>query len=103
MVVSVLESVMLICFGISWPFSLAKDIRAKTAKGKSTVFLIAILVGYLAGIAGKICGHYLYDTKITYVLALYIINVCVVTADLVVTVINKKRDALETRGGAVNV
>ncbi len=93
MVVSVLESIMLICFGISWPVAVVKDIRSKTAKGKSIVFLIAILVGYISGIAGKICAYYINGVAITYVLALYIINLVVVSADLVITILNMRRDA----------
>ena len=31
----VLESVMLICFGLSWPISVVKNIKAHTAKNMS--------------------------------------------------------------------
>ena len=30
-----LEIIMLICFGASWPISVAKSYKARTAKGKS--------------------------------------------------------------------
>ena len=47
----ILEIIMILCFGASWPFNVAKSYRARTAKGKSLLFLILIEVGYVAGIA----------------------------------------------------
>ena len=46
MVAKVLEAIMIILFGISWPLNLAKSIRSKTTKGKSLLFLILIDIGY---------------------------------------------------------
>ena len=83
---SVFELGMLICFGISWPINVMKSYRMKTAKGKSLPFLIAIVVGYLLGITHKL----LYSRDI--VLAMYIINLCMVSADLVLYFINRRYD-----------
>ena len=83
---SVFELGMLICFGISWPINVLKSYRMKTAKGKSLPFLIAIVVGYLLGITHKL----LYSRDI--VLAMYIINLCMVSADLVLYFINRRYD-----------
>lgn len=82
---SIFESIMLICFGISWPISVYKSITSKSTKGKSCVFIIAILIGYISGITGKIVGG-----NINYVLALYILNFCVVSTDLVLYFRNRK-------------
>ena len=49
-----LETIMLLCFGFSWPVSLLKNLRAKSAKSTSVAFMCLILVGYLAGIAAKL-------------------------------------------------
>ena len=49
----ILEVLMLVLFGLSWPFNIAKSWKAKTAKGKSLLFEVCILVGYICGIAGK--------------------------------------------------
>lgn len=49
----ILEMVMIVCFGISWPLSVYKSYKARTAEGKSFVFLFAIWFGYVAGICGK--------------------------------------------------
>ncbi|MBP3648026.1 MAG: hypothetical protein J6K55_16600 [Clostridia bacterium] len=83
---SFFELGMLICFGISWPISVLKSYRMKTTKGKSLPFLIAIVVGYVMGITHKL----LYSRDI--VLIVYIINLCMVSADLVLYFINRRYD-----------
>jgi len=86
-VTQILECVMLICFGISWPISVYKSITSKSTKGKSVFFLVAILVGYLAGIAGKILSG-----TINYVLTLYVLNFLIVSTDFIVYFINRKNE-----------
>ena len=49
----ILEIIMVLCFGASWPMNIMRSYRARTAKGKSLAFLIFISVGYVAGIASK--------------------------------------------------
>jgi hypothetical protein len=70
--VGIFESLMLICFGISWPISVWKSYTSRSTKGKSVIFTSAIILGYIAGICGKIAGD-----NINYVLALYILNLLV--------------------------
>ena len=86
----VFEIIMLACFGLSWPISVYKSLTSHSTKGKSVVFIIAIIIGYLSGIIGKILSH-----QITYVLVLYIINLLMVSIDLVLFFINRKREALQ--------
>ena len=83
----IFETVMLICFGMSWPISVYKSIRSKSTKGKSVVFIIAIIIGYISGIIGKIV-----NAQITYVLVLYCINLIVVSIDLGLYFYNSKRE-----------
>ena len=83
---SVFELGMLICFGVSWPISVVKSYRMKTAKGKSLPFLLAIVIGYVSGIIHKL----LYSRDI--VLVMYIINLCMVSTDLVLYFINRRYD-----------
>ena len=64
-----LESTMLVCFGLSWPMNLAKNIKAKSAKTMSLQFILLIIAGYIAGISAKIYNH-----KFNYVLAVYLLN-----------------------------
>lgn len=85
------ESLMLICFGISWPISVYKSIKSKSTKGKSVVFLFAILIGYIAGISGKIIG--MCETgEFAYAIIFYIINFIVVSTDTVIYFINRKNE-----------
>jgi len=83
----ILESMMLICFGLSWPMSLYKNIKARSAKTMSLNFILLIIAGYVAGIAAKICMH-----RINYVLVVYIINLIIVSANLIVYFINRNYD-----------
>lgn len=82
-----LEAAMLICFGLSWPLSLMKNIKAKSAKNMSLQFTLLIITGYIAGISAKIIGH-----KINYVLVIYLLNLVIVSANVVVYYINKGYD-----------
>ena len=82
-----LEAIMLVCFGLSWPMNLIKNIKAKTAKTMSLKFILLIIFGYVAGITAKIINH-----QINYVLIVYLLNIAVVSLNLVVYFINRRRD-----------
>lgn len=78
---------MLVCFGISWPFNIAKSLRSRTAKGKSVAFELLIIAGYLCGMVGKlILGN------LSYVVFFYIADILMVAADLVLTLRNRRLD-----------
>lgn len=83
----IFELIMLACFGLSWPISVYKSIRSRSTKGKSLVFIIAIIIGYISGIIGKIVGN-----QITYVLVLYCFNLAVVSLDLALYFFNRSRE-----------
>nr|MBQ4319008.1 hypothetical protein [Clostridia bacterium] len=74
----IFESIMLVCFGLSWPISVHKSLTSRSTKGKSAVFMTAIIIGYISGIVGK-----LVNGDVSYVLALYCLNLAVVTFDLI--------------------
>lgn len=80
------ELVMLICFGLSWPISVYKSFRSRSTAGKSVVFILAIIVGYIAGIAGKVVSG-----QINYVLVLYCVNLFMVSLDLALYIWNTSR------------
>lgn len=82
-----LEALMLLCFGLSWPVSLIKNIRSGTAKGMSLMFTVLIIIGYIAGISAKI-----YTGNINYVLLVYIWNIVLVVGNLVVYFVNRNKD-----------
>ena len=92
MVAKVLEAIMIILFGISWPFNLAKSIRSKTTKGKSLLFLILIDVGYIAGLTSKFFSKTFEWATDWWIFVVYAINFAVVSADLFVYFINRSRE-----------
>lgn len=53
-IVQICEIGMLIAFGFSWPFNILKSWRSRTARGKSVIFEIIVIAGYLIGLLGKI-------------------------------------------------
>lgn len=83
---------MLVCFGLSWPISVWKNIKAKSAENMSLRFTLLIILGYIAGIAAKIMEH-----RMNYVLAIYILNLAVVSVNIAVYFINKRYDALKAK------
>lgn len=76
---SVLETVMLVCFGFSWPLNVMKAYKAKTAKGTSLPFILLIVTGYIAGITAKVITD-----QINYVLIAYIVNLAIVSLNIVI-------------------
>lgn len=88
------EAGMVICFGISWPISVLKSWRARTAKGKSVVFVLLILLGYILAMIGKILTH-----NINYVFVFYVINCMMVCVDLLLYVRNCRLDRAADSAG----
>ena len=88
---SILETVMLVCFGFSWPLNVIKAYKARTAKGTSLPFILLIITGYIAGISAKVISN-----QINYVLIAYLINLAIVSLNVVVyfrnVALDKKRE-----------
>ena len=76
---SILESLMLVCFGFSWPLNVLKAYKSKTAKGTSLPFILLIVAGYIAGITAKVITD-----QINYVLIAYIVNLAIVSMNIVI-------------------
>ena len=75
----ILETIMLVCFGFSWPMNLIKAYKARTAKSTSLPFILLIITGYIAGICAKLASG-----KLNYVLIAYLLNLAIVSLNLVV-------------------
>lgn len=90
----ILEIIMVLCFGASWPMNIVRSYRARTAKGKSLAFLIFISVGYVAGIASKFLnGAYMAEfASKWYVLIFYCINLVMVCVDIALYFRNRAID-----------
>ena len=80
----ILEIIMIVSFGASWPMNVLKSYRARTTKGKSLAFLCLIFFGYIAGIASKLSNAaYMAEfAQKWYVLFFYVLNLVMVGADL---------------------
>lgn len=94
MISEILETVMIVSFGASWPFNVIRSYKARTAKGKSLSFLCLILFGYAAGIIGKLLRPDLtaWLAESWYVLFFYVLNFIMVATDLVLYFRNKALD-----------
>lgn len=75
----ILEIIMLLCFGASWPLNAYKSYKARTTKGKSLGFLLLIFSGYIFGIIAKL----LSPTYKWYVLFFYVLNMLIVGLDII--------------------
>ena len=76
---SIFETIMLVCFGLSWPINVVKAYNAWTAKATSLPFILLILVGYIAGITAKIVSG-----QTNYVFVVYLINLAIVMLNILV-------------------
>ena len=76
-----LEAMMVISFGVSWPASILKSYRSRTAKGKSLLFLCLIAFGYVCGVVWKAIVWVQTDT-LTYPSVFYLLNLIMVSTDL---------------------
>ena len=84
----ILEILMIVCFGFSWPMNVVKSYKARTTKGKSLGFLMMIIIGYLCGIASKIIsGSYKW-----YVMFFYVLNLFMVSLDVAMYARNYRLD-----------
>jgi hypothetical protein len=95
-IAEIFETIMLICFGCSWPLNLVKNYKARTAKAMSLGFLLLIWFGYVVGIAAKLIK--LCDPNLPnptwYLLTVYILNLVIVSANVLVYFRNRHLDKL---------
>ena len=90
----ILEIVMIVSFGASWPMNVIKSYKARSAKGKSLAFLLLIFFGYIAGIASKFLNE-AYMASIGekwYALFFYFLNLTMVGIDLILYFRNRSLD-----------
>ena len=97
----ILETLLLISFGISWPISIRKSWVSRTAKGKSLLFEVFLLVGYAFGIARKVVEYTQMDKSgflFFLSFAFYIINFCAISVDVSLYFRNAKLDRERAEG-----
>lgn len=81
---SIFEIIMLLCFGLAWPFSIYKSVISRQTQGKSVLFLMIVVVGYISGIIHKL----LYNRD--WVVLLYALNALMVSVDIALYYRNKR-------------
>ena len=81
----VLEIIMIVLFGASWPMNVLKSYRSRTTKGKSLGFLYLIFIGYISGIISKLVNDAYMASFASkwYVLFFYVLNLIMVGADII--------------------
>ena len=79
------ETIMMLCFGFSWPFAILKTIRVKNPAGKSYLFMCLVIIGYLAGCVNKIIND------MDFVFYFYLLNTLLVATDLVLCLYYQNR------------
>ena len=65
---SIFEALMMLGFGLAWPFNISRSLRTKTAAGKSFLFMITIEFAYICGMIHKILHNF------DWVFWLYVLN-----------------------------
>ena len=80
------EIIMLVCFGAAWPFSIYRSAVSHSTKGKSLLFMIIVMCGYIAGVLHKIFFNF------DLVMYLYAFNFLMVAADVALYIRNKKEE-----------
>ena len=88
------ETVMIICFGLSWPLSVYKSWKSRTAKGKSILFEIFIWVGYVFGISKNFIMFGNGSNSWVFFLGwgFYFFNFIMITIDMILYYRNSKLD-----------
>ena len=94
-----LEIIMVVSFGASWPLNVMKSYKARTTKGKSLGFLFLIFFGYIAGIISKLLNEAYMASFASkwYVLFFYVLNLIMVGTDLILYARNARLDKLAAK------
>ena len=102
-IANLMEALMVICFGLSWPMNVMKTWKARTAKGTSLQFYFCIWIGYVFAIIGKMLTIYYHIhvagtaqvwTEVVkwYVLFFYFLNAFMVSLGILIYFRNARLD-----------
>ena len=91
-----LETLMILCFGLSWPLSIRKSLISHTDKGKSLFFEFFIWIGYIFGIIRKFMLWHAATAPLDWLFylswAFYTLNFLEITVDMGLYLRNMKFD-----------
>lgn len=88
---SIFEALMMLGFGLAWPFNISRSLRTKTAAGKSFLFMGTIEFAYVCGMIHKILHNF------DWVFWLYVLNFVMVLVDFGLMVRYTKLDVFRKR------
>lgn len=96
--ISIMETLMVVLFGLSWPLNIMKAWKSKTAKGTSLLFYSFIWFGYIFALVGKFALIHenpvpWYETVHWYVMFFYVLNILMVTVGILIYFRNSILDA----------
>lgn len=96
--ISIMETLMVVLFGLSWPLNIMKAWKSKTAKGTSLLFYSFIWFGYIFALIGKFALIHerqapWYETVHWYVMFFYILNILMVTVGILIYFRNSLLDS----------
>jgi len=80
------EIIMLLCFGIAWPFSIYKAYRTRSNGSMSLIFLLTVIVGYIAGMINNIING------MNYVIYFYAANMVMIIINTCLFIRNARYD-----------
>jgi hypothetical protein len=99
-----LEALMIICFGLSWPISIYRSYQSCTAKGKSLFFEVFLWIGYIFGIIRKFLEYYMGNNLgfLFYMgWAFYFLNIVEISIDMLLYFRNVRLDHLAEEAAEV--
>ena len=85
----ILEAVMIVTFGISWPVNIVKLVKSRSTKGASILFYVLIDLGYVAGIIAKFVKLHNGVSTPWYVLFFYFVNFFMVFTGIIIWLRNR--------------
>jgi len=97
-IAGIMETLMVVCFGISWPLNIVKAWKARTARGTSVLFYLLIWSGYLFAMIGKFtlirinAPQPWYETVQWYVMLFYVLNILMVSSGILIYIRNRLLD-----------
>lgn len=83
---SILEVLMIVCFGLAWPVNLYNSLKGKSTRGKNLLFMSFIVLAYVFGILNKVFIS--VDAAVYF----YCLNEAMVLADFVLYYRNRRRE-----------
>lgn len=90
-IVVLCEILMLIIFGCSWPANIHKSLTSRTTLGKSLLFEVLIVIGYMCGITAKLI-IYRRTGDLQASFWFYLADILLVTTDIVLYFRNRRFD-----------